>query len=401
MSRIAFTILILTLLLLPNAAADAQDDWRLFVLDADARQLLQIDLEGNVAAIDLPLDENTYVGPSDIVISDDGQRLAYSSFTYNTDGSAAQELVVIDLVSGETLLTRDYSDRNDVQVSKFHAAGNEIAVGVVNYLFDGQPDTNTDGPAWELDVIEISTNTIVANLAADDATVLELPREFTDVAFMPVVLRFDDAQIDFTQVPWLGAGFDDTFGVSWNLAENTVTDAPQFAASALATLGHEVAVVALDDEAPASDPFLPVLPFNTVELVEADTSSLIFQSGGPTIAVVRFIDDGQRLAIQTLDAQDEVTQLSQWLALGRDGMIEALTLPEANVFSELRAAPNGYVILTTTYSDDFSEPPTVTLKYGSEGVVTELWSGESNYYSLVWTAPVMVAENLPPFTPLE
>lgn len=394
--RLLITLAALMVVLLATPAptptpVTAQDDggWSLYMLDADQRQLIAVDQRGNATPRPLPVGDNTFVGPGDLAISPAGDRVAFTAFTYNTDGTATQTLTVQDLTTDALLFARDFADIEDFRASAFDPAGERVVLGVVNQLFVGQADAG-DGPLWSLLVLDAQSGDTLARLDSNAAAVEALPDRLPDIAYMPLAVDFSGDTLAITQVPWIGAGIDETFGFEWDISagDEAVTDAPRFASSILTrnTATGEIAQIVLDTEAPTAAANMPMLPFNAVEIVRDGARRVVFRSAESIVLDVRFIANGERLAIQLLQG-DRSSQRTKWVVLDRDGTIRDLTTFAENVFTEIRPAPNGFVTLTTTYPPGFTDPPEVLLTYGGDGQPVTLWEGSGDYYSIVWTAP--------------
>lgn len=385
----------------PHPAATAQGDtpWSLYLIDAGEQQLIQIDLDGNQTTVPLPVAANTFVGPADIVINPDGTLVAFTTFMWEDD-TTTQTLTVMTLPAAEVIFEQTYVDTHDIRVAGFDTTGQRLALGIVDQLFIGQNDGIDT--LWSLQILDVATGEWSAVLQDSREAVQALPERVTEIAYMPQQVLFEGDTISFTQVPWIGSGIDQTFGVIWDIAADTVTDAPQFASPVLArnTATTELAQIIYDAGAPAAAVSSPVTPFNAVQVVQADNRATVFRTAEAVVLDVRFIDNGTRLAIQLLSgaAQNERTN---WIALGRAGGVMTLTEPTANTFAEIRGAPDGYVTLSTTYPPDFSSGPAVTLTYTVEGGSRVLWLGDGDFYNIVWHAPLAFRADVTPFLALE
>lgn len=388
----------------PATAQDTAQDtpgWALMLLDAEQRQLITVTLDGQAERQPLPVAGNTFVGPGDLIVSPNGERVAFAAFTYNNDGTATQTLAVQSLANAEVLVERDFANIEDFRVSAFDASGERVVVGVVNRLFEGQADAaSPDGPLWSLLVLDAATGETVARLDSDNDAVQTLPGRLPDIAYMPLAVDVTGTVLAISQVPWIGAGIDETFGFTWDFDADTVQDAPRFASSVLSRqpATGEVAQIALDTDAPLPDTAMPLTPFNAVDVLQDGAARTVFRSADSIVLDVQFIANGARLAIHLLQG-DREPQQSKWVVLDRDGTVRDLTPYAANVFVEVRPAPNGFVALRTTYPQDFTAAPDVVLTFEGDGQPVTLWEGTGDFYNIVWNAPHPY-DTAPPFPPV-
>lgn len=412
MFRKSLCFLVSILLLIPGLARaqDGTDEesaaaFQVIILDANNSEFLRVDLEGELERIPVPVDDGAFVGPADVRFSPDGRLLALTAPVFDEEGQQSQRLEVIDFGSGDVVLVRDFPASSDILVSAFRDDGAALAVGVVNYLYGDQEGADPDIPSWELMLIEIESNTVLQTLSALDAGVLRLERELEDIAYMPLVQVYDAEGVAFTQVPWIGPAFDDTYGVLWDYEAGRVENAPAYASPILAQSpsGDEIMIGTYDPARESATLNLPILPLNVVQRQD-EAPQAIFTTAEGVIMALQYIENGERLAVQLLSSGDDASApipAMSWLALDRDGDITLLEDASGLGFSELRNAPGGYVALGIAYSEDFSTPPVVTLHYQQGEDRRVLFEGAGDFFNIVWTSPVEATPDLNPFPAIE
>jgi hypothetical protein len=221
---------------------------------------------------------------------------------------------------------------------------------------------------------------------------------------MPDVRYFANNQVIFTNLLWGTDAPPMSPAYLWQLSDDSVQAIDRWWRSGLDSLPAtgELVWAELDPSLPAAQPGGPVPQANVVKLADkSGEERVIYQNSDWVILGTEFIDNGRQLAIQELQASDPnqpIAQSTRWIGLDRSGTVSELATTPG--FSELAAAPDGYVIL---WASDSSATPTLTLEYRSGRETTTLWQQQESggiTWTLLWAAPTPTADGLQPFPTL-
>ena len=380
-----FVLTILFLLLLASGPIAAQGGgWSAYLYNVNSGELVRIASDGSQQTIDLGLGGDVYVDPQSIAFSADGTRAAYCAFVFQEDNVINMRLVVRDVLAGENLFARDLPNVVDCRVSPkgFSAAGNQIVVGVVNYLSPGSDAT--DRPIWELLIIDAATGNLEEALNANTPFLAELGRD-QQAAYMPDVRLFDDQRVIFAQIPLTGSsGGVDAPAIEWGRATPSAIDVPQWGKFGLDVLEFTGEMVWIEHNADmaAGPQGNTVLPFNTLILAEPlQPARMIYHSPDRVILSAHFINGGSQIALQMADGV--------WLALDRAGNVSALPLG-TGLYAEMVPTGTGYLHLNFDYESPEALRPITQVSFGS----SLAWESNSEFWSIVWASPFPPGEGL-------
>lgn len=392
MIMLALGLLASVLLVFPAAA---QPGWSVYLFNNITQQVLRISLDGAQQTYNLGLPEGVYLGRRSIDFTADGNRAAYCMVVNQPDGALAT-LIVRDLASGAVLMSVEIGKTDGCWVT-YSEDASQIAVGVVRY-YAGAPDAPANLPTWQLLVFDAASggqlhemNPVKGNASFDAGRTL-----------MPDVRYFTNNQIVFAGIPWGTEGFPLSPAYFWQLSDDSVQPVDRWWRWGLDSLNAtgELVWVELDQSLPAADPGGPMVQANVVKLADRSGQEYaIYRDPDWIIMGAQFIDNGRQLAISELEGFDPNRnpggQATRWMALDRGGTISELaTMPG---FSELAAAPDGYVLL---WASDNSASPLLTLEYRSGRETTTLWQSQETQgitWSLLWASPTPTADGLPAF----
>lgn len=396
MRRAALVVLCL-LALATGAGVWAQTPWAVYLLDAGAQSLIRVNSDGSQVVLPLGLNPGEYVSAFDISISPDGSKVALCPVQYG-DGSTTPTaaLVIRDLTSQTNLLRQELGPALGCRAT-YRGDGAFVALGIVHYLPEAAPPA--DGlPVWELRVIEPAAGGTIAALRSDgpEAAAAGLS---PSAPILPLVRRFEGAELIFAALPYTTGETGPVPGLSWRVDAAALTPIEPWGNLQLDTLSNgEFAWAAADPARPAGQPPGPMPAYNVVQLRDASGQTrTIFASPDWLLMGVRYMDDGQRLALHlAAPFSAETSTPSRWVALDRGGALQDLT--SAAGYAQVRGAPGGYVVLQS-FVPEGGGAPTYTLDYVTGGQISTLWAAPStaSAYELVWSPPVTPAAGLPPF----
>ena len=385
--------------------AHAQDDWYSFLYNWENNDLVQVSTSGTVVTHNLGLSENVFFSSQDLALTADGSRIAFCAVDYS--GAAPRATLYLRHLSSNTnLLEIDFGTAIGCKVTPdaFNADETRLAVGLVNHYGAEDPTLDTSKPLWQLRVIDVASGATVSELNAESA-VVAASGMLLEAAIMPEVRRFEGDAIIFAEVPYGLGGTPTVSAYTWQVSSGTVNLLPDgpwghFGVDQLESTGETAWV--------AHNPVLPAAPTNGAlgfanVIMLGDSSGqerMIYHSADWTIIDVRFIDDGQRLAIllfPAFDANQAVgEEPTRWVALDRAGNVSDLQV-NMEFGGGVASAPGGYVYLSMGYLPGQPESALFTLEWYQNGQRSELWSAEGLAWEIVWTAPPSAPADLPPF----
>lgn len=397
-------LVVLCLLALGLAAGvQAQSPWAAYLLDTGAQALVRVSADGSQTVQPLGLNPGEYVSAFDLGFSPDGTKVALCPVNYG-DGSTAPtaRLIVRDLNAQTDLLQQDLGPALGCRAT-YRSDGAFVALGIVHYLPEsGSPDPAL--PVWELRVVEPGSGGTIALLRSDgpEAAAAGLA---SATPILPLVRRFEGAELTFAALPYTTGDSGAVPGLSWRVDAAALAPVEPWGNPQLDVLpAGEFAWIAHDPARPAGLAPGPLPASNVAQVREASgQTSTVFASPDWLLIGARFVDDGRRLALHLTapfnpDSTDAGTP-SRWVAVDRSGAVQDLT--SAAGYAQVQSAPGGYVVLQS-FAPEGGGAPTYTLDYVAGGQISTLWAAPSaaTAYELAWTPPVTPVEGLPPFAAL-
>lgn len=392
--------------LLLNAASGviSQPPWAIYLLDTNAQALVRVNGDGSQAVYPLNLPENAYVSAFDLGFSPDGTKVALCPINYGSaDAAPSAQLIVRDIAAQADVMRLDLGPALGCRVS-YRSDGAFLALGIVHYI-PGDVQAVPDLPAWELRVVEPGAGGTIAALRSDgpEAAAAGLT---SNPPLLPLVRRFEGAELIFAALPFATGGPDVVPAFSWRVDAAALNPAAPWGQLQFDVLaGGDFAWNTADAGRPAGQP-PGAMPANNVTRWQ-DTSGeprTVFASPDWLLLDARFIDDGARLALQLVAPFDaaqpeDVGYATRWIAVDRAGALEELTGTAS--YAQIRGVPGGYVVLQA-FAPEGSGPAIYTLDYNSGGQIRTLWNTEAQNtsYDLAWAPPMTLAPGLPPFAAL-
>ncbi|MBZ0291470.1 MAG: hypothetical protein K8L99_02785 [Anaerolineae bacterium] len=401
------TIIALALLMLALPAA-AQDSWFTYLYNWESASLVHVDSGGNQTSYPLGLSENATFNTRDMAFTADGSRVAFCAINYSSE-TPSSTLYLRDIAGQTNLLQIDLGTRIgcSVKPDAFNDAETQLAVGLINHFGVGDPNAQEGVPAWQLQVLDVASGNVVNELNADSPAAASSGM-IPDGVIMPEVRSFSGDTIIFAEVPYAVGGPTLVSAFAWQLSSNSLAPVPEgpysyFAVDSLAGTG-EMAWA-------ANNPNLPTVetdsPFGMLNVVVVGSPSgeqrIVYHTADATIIDVRFINNGQQLAILLFPPfspdQTTVDTSTRWIALDRAGNITELQT-NTEFGGGLEAAPGGYIYLKMTPNENDFEASQFALSWYNNGQAQELWSAQGQAWEIVWSAPTPSAPDFPAFTPV-
>jgi hypothetical protein len=402
-ARRAVSALLGLLLLAGSIGASAQAPWFVYLFDTGAQALVRVGADGAQTTLPLGMAPNEATSAFDMSFSPDGARVAFCALNYgdNTAPPTAT-LIVRDLAAQADLLRQPLGAALGCRAT-YRTDGAFLALSLVHHL-PGDPAAAPDEPVWELRVLDAASGSAIGQLRADgpEATAAGLG---ASGAILPVVRRFEGAELIFAALPFAAGGPSAVPAWRWRVDTASLTQAEPWGSLQLDALpGAEIAWTASDPNRPAGQPPGPLPPDNVARVMDAaGQTQTVFASPDWLLIGARFIDDGRRLALQLVAPFDpsavEVSTPTRWIAVDRSGALTELTSTAS--YAQLAGVPGGYVVLQA-FTPEGGGAPTYTLDYNTGGQISTLWTapGSASAYDLAYATPIVRAADLPPFTGL-
>ncbi|MCU0497203.1 MAG: hypothetical protein MUF87_07630 [Anaerolineae bacterium] len=405
--KLKHLVILLTLWIMSALSLAQADTWSAYLFNSSTNALLRVYADGSTQNYPLGLPEGAQTNGRDLTFSPDGTIVAFCAMTYTAEAIPQSALLIVrDLINGQNLVERDLGLPSACRVGDagFNANVSRVTLSVI-YYFLGDPNVDSELPAWALLVIDTNTGEVLEELNAD-STIATPINEVGFGALMPDVRVHTDESILFTVQPWFTGGAPEVPAYQWDLTNDTISTVDYWGNTSGVYLPDtgEFVFTSLNPDLPAANPGGPLPQTNTVNIVNADGNVYpIYVNSDEIVVSMAFIKDGQALALQLLGnfdpEQAENPQTLRWVALGRDGSLEEM-IPNTLNFISVENAPAGFVSLNTAF-DMETYGSSYTLEWVSDGVTTPLWSTEvaenGGFWDLIWTTPLSSIE-VTPFT---
>ncbi len=346
LKRIA-ALLFLAGLLAAGLPAGAQtDNWLVWLYDSAAGRVTQITAQGTTQDFILPLPPGFDRYPGRVAVGRGGQPFAY--VVYNSATFQGQLVVANQDVTQATFnLPVTFSDSWELFAGEqvFRWDNGAVALGY-----------SLDGGGWDIIVFDIAARAVTHTLRHDTPLVaaLGLPAGF---GLTPIVRSFDRSDITFTLVQTGTEGAPAYDSYTWNLDAGTITANPAWPGldSDIFAPTGEVVMSLPDDRLANTSTAFAFYQANTLHVYDPFTGARFpfYNAPDRTLASPRFIQNGERILVDTMDAAERY----RWQIVGRDGA-NLGDLPTAARLLDVRGLPDGFV-----YTTDAFTPGATTLVY--------------------------------------
>lgn len=378
--RLRIIAVLAGLLLMMALPATAQEEppWTAWLYNRDTGQIILVDEAGTVIRdIQLPLAQafNAY-GPS-IVVSPSGTHVLFSASDTTASALNAQLFVydmrIESLVAAYPLAPDTLATNLQMNASAaiFDEESSRVALGI--YMAGAA----TGAPVWHIVILNYRLGEPVATLVASDAP----PALNIQGEVVPLIQRHDDGQVSFIAVPYNTPYRTEYPAYTWTIDTGAVEQDIRYisAGTHILPATGEAILPLYDDRLPAAQLPRDTISrlVNTLHVVDADGRRYPFYNETEdTIIRAYFIQNGERVLVQ---AYDDVTYLSTWRVLERDGSaaMEAIVPDSAR---RIYATPDGFaytihdaataLIHVATRAD---APQVRTVWTGPEGRQVELY----------------------------
>lgn len=384
---------------LSTTPAEAGGTWSAWLYSYDRGELVQVFPDGAPAnTFTFPLPPGVTEYPSDVMLSRDGTRVA----ACHTDTSGNARVDVYDLV-------------NNMFIGQYLAGGPAAGCALTRYAFseDGSllafgmlyhyPGQSGDSrPQWELLVLEMNTNNIVARLSSDSPLLGSLPIDFNGK--MPLVSTFQmptansTGLISFKPVQWGTEGMCEYPAVVWDLGQNTVYQGQLAGKNSLSLLLNtsEATWIGTDESLPQGTLMGPGCTHNVVMYSNKSGNRWVLYHDGTVLWSAAFVNNGRHIALLSY-----ANNAQNWISIDRSG--NTAPLPADIDSFRVWGTVDGYVFLNAARGSG-GTPEVRYHRYDSAGQVQAFsaWTGPANSsWQIVTVTPPLGGEmGLQPFPPL-
>jgi hypothetical protein len=399
-AKCCLLLFVLLTLLITASPAFAQDaNWFVWLYNVVTKELVRVNADGSQGGVySLGLAENTFISSEGMAFTRDGSRLAYCY-----QNNLLTTLVLRDIVAQRNLFEIDLGKAVSclTGVAAFNMEETQVTVGVLRHIppdsFMAPSGMDTSGPAWELLVYDAASGSLLHGMNATTPAAT-ITGEFSGGAFMPQVRDFANNQIIFAEWSWGLNALAIMPAYRWNLTDDSLEVVTPYGNPGVDRAGETMIWIEDDTNLPSSAGIEPTGLSKTLMFADGsgEAPRIIFYGRDRVILDARFIDNGQRIALYLSSGSETEGASNKWVLLDRTGMVTDLL--STTTFSQMRAAPDGYVFFNLNFSnmDEFSDP-NYTMSYGT----TLMWQSPPNepspMWELAWVTPSPAGENLPPF----
>jgi hypothetical protein len=391
---IGIALLMLALAAPGIAQEEAPEDWFVYLLDVNSYSLLRVNSDGSQTEFSLPLPANTFFGPSSSGFAAEGRFLVFctTQFASAENPTPGWTAYVIDVFEGTVLRTFDIGQVSNCMANQFSEDASLIGVGLLNY-FPGDPNADTSPPLWELQVYDVVSGEVVAELTADDpaAAGVELAEFGGPTDDHPIVPRFVQVSADsvvFQAYPGVGMGGPPEMNVyRWDIAANIVElleNRGSLVGDFIPETG-EIVAPQHDPGLPSGEPGGPLPAYNILQLTDAEgNTETIYQNTEQIIVAATFVNDGEAIAVSLLDPFDpeQPTQHITVIMIDLEGNV-LRTVGEFSGYVQTFTAPGGFILIHDIPQE--LTPPGFALQYhAADGTSTELWHYEPDEVGTFW-----------------
>lgn len=363
--RYFLTLLMALMMTLITGAQPTESTFTLLLYDHETGTLSLQSNSPTVEAgrlINLPLPQSFTEAISysrGVGITADGERVAYSVLGTDEAGGQGYALMVYDITQDAILLqytpaalplddTLFFSGDRPI----FNESGSAVALGTITAANDAPQ-------GWSIVVLDVASNRVLFELGNDTAAMrAQLPQPPAPF-LLPVVQRYQGAQVSFTLVPWGTEAGSVNPNFRWDVLIGRVTTATAYPSPQSRTLltTNEVLSPVFDTRFPLSDQ--PTrLQNNAVHIYtpQIDGRFPFITDANLDFIGAWFIEGGRRVLLRTGDLTTEAGGVRWWLAQ-RSGTRQAFPAisPAENVIAMLE---DGFAY-TEVSDDDSAELVTV------------------------------------------
>lgn len=352
-------LLLIAAFILPLAvfqSSEAGGRWSFYVLNQQDNTLLRIYEDGEIEELDLGLQEGQFVATR-IAVYPNENLAAFCSVIPNGADAPVSAFQVRDLTANTDRINIPLeSGECNVSSHSFSTNGSSVAYGTIQGVGE-----------WKLTVLDTTSGEVLHELT-------ELPVD-QDYYVMPDPLVFPGNTITFAMVMWGTERGPSSPAFIWNLETGDVEQDDAFGnfkVDYLSATG-ELAWVDQDEDRPAAEPGGPIPMSNVVRVRDADVTD-VYYNEEEVITGVRFIDNGQALAISLLspfDMDNPGEQTTRWVRVDRQGNVTEIASNQGG-FIDVLPFRNGFAILNWTLQEGAS------LRTVVGGETNQLWATEGN-----------------------
>ncbi|MCI0708654.1 MAG: hypothetical protein L0154_00685 [Chloroflexi bacterium] len=352
-------LLLIAAFILPLAVfqgTEAGGRWSFYVLNQQDNALLRIYEDGEIEELDLGLEEGQIVATR-VAVYPNENLTAFCSVIPNGADVPVTTFHVRDLTANvDRINILLESGECNVSPHSFSTNGSSVAYGTLQGIGE-----------WKLTILDTASGEVLHELTA-------LPVD-EDHYVMPDPLVFPGNTITFAMVMWGTERGPNSPAFVWNLETGDVEQDDAFGYFKVDYLSatRELAWVDLDEDRPAAQPGGPI-PTSNVVRVRDEAVTDVYYNEEEVITGVRFIDNGQALAINLLspfDMDNPGEQTTRWVRLDREGNVSEIASNQGG-FVDVLPFRNGYAVLNWTPQEGASLQTVV------DGEMNQLWATEGD-----------------------
>jgi hypothetical protein len=385
----------------PTVAPDTIDNsWSAYVYNGIHDTLLRVSADGSQISYSLGFEDNM-PAPYELSFNEDGSQFAYCKRESDPNTRMnTYTLIVRDVAAETNLLEVDLGAGVDkiCTVGNHAFANNRVAVGLVNY--------SGDETLWQVLLIDATTGETVYQIDEDNNPV-QLPESFQHYT-IPLIRHLTETEVIFMLAPQGGGDGPRVFpAFSWNIDSDAIEAIDYWGLEGISVLDTgEVTFPTNDPALPVGDTMGISTNYNVVQVVDGAAPRNIYHTADWLIVRAQFINNGRQIAVLEYAAYDPNEPSASnvpthWIAIDRAGNITELMTVE--FMADIQPAPDGYVVLETTYpTGNFEQLHFVLRLVGNDVSTTlvELDTDDNSYWNLVWVTPTTTESNLAPFAAL-
>lgn len=375
--------------------AAAGGSWHAWLYNSDSGMLTHAFPDGAPSStMPFPLPTGVSSFPYMITFSRDGYRVA----ACNTDFAGNTRVDVYDFTEnrfvGQYLVVGPTAGCSLSRYS-FSEDGSLLAFGLLyHYPFE----TGDPRPDWDLIVLQLDTNQVVATLNSTSPLLASTGYDVAGKLPFVVTFQMPDATfpglISFKLVRWGTEGSCDDEGAVWNLGQNQVYGGPITGKNSLDFLlaNSEAVWVDTDLSLPQGTLVGPGCAHNVVMYSNKSGALNMLHTEARVLYSTAFVDDGRRVVFSSY-----INDVTTWYAIDRSGAV--LQLPADVQTWKVWGTPDGYAFLTTGSPDRPMELRYHRFYEGiSEPDAFVAWTaGLGEYWTLVYVNPLSGGLGLSPF----
>lgn len=337
--RRLWIILIVTLMTISTTAQDSV--WSVWLFDAGAGQAVQVESTGivlNDLILPIPAAYDTYTLASNIAISPDGTRIAYSVAGLTSDDVAISSFLMFDTTLDRLAFTYDTPNYATVTSLTFsdvawNSTGNIVAFG---YAEGNTEETQS----WQVLVLNAVDGRILSEL--DDASpYFARQTDLLAPFLLPVLQFYGEATLGFNLIPYQTASFSaDFLSYEWDIVTGQIIQtnrAPRITGDTLQATGESISPI-IDERTNYDAEYEPYTNALHVYRPEVGARAPFFATQTYDLLSAQFVQNGDQVVTYV---EDLLSLERTHLLVSRIGILRGLPILNA-INNRLVGTPDGF-----------------------------------------------------------